>query len=618
MKKHKWLIFILILFFSFPIICHASTYLVASTQKPIQSNNFYIRLAIDYGDSLLIKEAHYKITYDPTLFKFVSLQWTQARGNYDCDDNGTITIDFSSETSPWQKGSAFVIEFKTLSAGNTSPINVSENGVGYYSDGNPVAQSYAGIQIDPEPANQDTYLRSLKVENYIISPTFAKTKNEYSLVVPSNVNKINVIATKNNNTQTISGDGEYKLQYGLNRITVIVTSQSKDQRAYLINVTRTDDRTGDVSLKSLLVSNTDISYDKEATSYEATVSKSVDKVIISATPNDPAATLYGTGEKELEIGRNEFELTVVSNKNRSQTYKITIIRSNKELEKVVSSNQLSLLRINGYNIDVSKTSFNYVINSGIDALDIEATPKSKTATYEVLDNEKFKTGFNIVTVKVNEIDGTSTDYKIVVYKEPESATLINSFDEIEDFEKDYVIDLLDSVDKKIDKSIVKNIVKNKTNLYVNSLTKSNALVYQVRLKNFDFDTSEDLDLSFKQKDNYYVTNIPSGQEMTLYMGDLDGVVYKIYTYNEGEPYTLLTEGVSVNNGFINFITNGKTNYIITTQTLIHNEKTTIDKVLSILKYVGIGFGVLVVILVISKFSKKKKMPGEIKNNGPQY
>jgi threonine synthase len=90
MKKHKWLIFILILFFSFPIICHASTYLVASTQKPIQSNNFYIRLAIDYGDSLLIKEAHYKITYDPTLFKFVSLQWTQARGNYDCDDNGTI------------------------------------------------------------------------------------------------------------------------------------------------------------------------------------------------------------------------------------------------------------------------------------------------------------------------------------------------------------------------------------------------------------------------------------------------------------------------------------------------------------------------------------------------
>ena len=106
--------------------------------------------------------------------------------------------------------------------------------------------------------------------------------------------------------------------------------------------------------------------------------------------------------------------------------------------------------------------------------------------------------------------------------------------------------------------------------------------------------------------------------MTLYMGDLDGVVYKIYTYNEGEPYTLLTEGVSVNNGFINFITNGKTNYIITTQTLIHNEKTTIDKVLSILKYVGIGLGVLVVILVISKFSKKKKMPGEIKNNGPQY
>ena len=36
-------------------------------------------------------------------------------------------------------------------------------------------------------------------------------------------------------------------------------------------------------------------------------------------------------------------------------------------------------------------------------------------------------------------------------------------------------------------------------------------------------------------------------------------------------YTLLTAGVTVQNGYISFTTNGQTNYIITTSTLIEVE-----------------------------------------------
>ena len=63
-----------------------------------------------------------------------------------------------------------------------------------------------------------------------------------------------------NNKQTITGAGTIQLKYGLNVVHVVVKAQDGSTRDYKINITRTDNRTGDTTLRVLNVSDTTIKY----------------------------------------------------------------------------------------------------------------------------------------------------------------------------------------------------------------------------------------------------------------------------------------------------------------------------------------------------------------------
>ena len=105
-------------------------------------------------------------------------------------------------------------------------------------------------------------------------------------------------------------------------------------------ITRKDNRTGDTSLKSLNVSNTNIKYENGKTLYTATVSKSIDNVMITGRTTDPNATLIGTGSKNLNIGLNTFELQVQSSGGKQEKYTIQITRSTEELQVIEKSEKL--------------------------------------------------------------------------------------------------------------------------------------------------------------------------------------------------------------------------------------------------------------------------------------
>ena len=109
-----------------------------------------------------------------------------------------------------------------------------------------------------------------------------------------------------------------------NKFKIEVTAQNKDSRVYELTVTRTDNRTGDLTLKTLQVTGTNLKVVKDQTTYETTVSRSVDKILIAARTNDPMATLTGTGQKELQIGLNTFEILVESANGLEQIYTINI------------------------------------------------------------------------------------------------------------------------------------------------------------------------------------------------------------------------------------------------------------------------------------------------------
>ena len=618
MKRVKRILSIFIaLFIIFPCLTNAATELSAATQNPTVGSYVYVQLEANYGDSLKIRDFHVYVDYDPTYFSLENVIWVKLGADSGTSriESGRVYIDKSSAN--WSSGPIVQLKLKVLKAG-FSELTVERNGESYYTNGDVMAQTMAGIYINAQEPSNDTLIGSLYVEGYNIQPTFSRTTYSYNLTVPADVTSVNVIASKGNSKQTISGTGRKTLEYGGNRVKVVVTAQDKSTSTYEIMITRTDNRTGDTTLKSLNVSNTTIKYDKNKNVYEATVSKSIDSVMITGLTTDPNATLVGTGSKSLQIGLNSFTLTVQSSGGKQQTYTINIIRSNEELQTVKKSSKLLSLKVNNLVLDLSndKQTFLYGIGKEYSQLSIDAVPESATAATKITGNEKLMPGINVITIAVSEQIDTDneeiTEYKIIVYKNPATATVINSLNSATGT-TDFLYSTTSTSSNIIPASLVNNLKTNNTKLYYNIVNMSNGLLYQLVLKDNLPDTDIDAYIT-KVNDSPLTYNValPEGTEITAYVEDTyaSGTDVKIYSYDEDANYTLVTAGVQVQNGYITFNTNGQSNYIITTIDLI-KEQSEFDKLLN--KYKGIIIGVVggfiaivAICIILNKKSKEKE------------
>ena len=89
-----------------------------------------------------------------------------------------------------------------------------------------------------DKGNPNNWLSSITVDGYALTPAFSGVNTSYSLVVPDSAASINVGATAVAGTSTVSGTGNYSLNYGDNTIQITCISQSGDSRTYTLIVAR--------------------------------------------------------------------------------------------------------------------------------------------------------------------------------------------------------------------------------------------------------------------------------------------------------------------------------------------------------------------------------------------
>lgn len=621
MKKIKYLFLTLILVIIFPMFVNAATSLSASTQTPIVGSIIYIQVNVDYGRENLIKEAHYAISYDTDSLELVEVVWTQSKGTYQLD-SGIIYIDKEDNGQPWEYGGQVILKLKVNQSGKNK-VSIKENGLAYYVDGSVVSQTFSGITLNAQSASTDNSISTLYVEGYTITPTFSRNQHEYNLNVPSNVDKVNVVAKRGSSTQTITGDGIRELEYGDNRVKVNVEAQDGSVNTYEIMINRKDDRTGDTTLMNLSVSNTSIKYEEDTTIYYATVSRSVDSVLISARANDPAATLAGTGTKALEIGRNVFDVKVISSNNQSQTYTLVITRSEEELKPNEASTKLSSLSINSKIFELSDDKNTYLMGVTKDAkiLNFDYETKSETASVNIEGGNKLVEGINIVKITVTETDDKKEEYTIIVYKDPSDYTVVGDLEDYESDTKDIIVKVSESKEHLITTKEIKQIKSNKSTVHYHVVNKVNGLIYGLTIDPDLLDTLYDFDTDFKLCNTTpltYETKLPKDVEVTLYVGDTykDNLNIKIYTYDKIGKYTLLTDGVTVINGYVTFKTNGQSNYVFTMSTLIKNKVSPLKWLVNnIIKIIIAIVAIPIIGFIVYKFIIKKK---KINKDEPEY
>lgn len=250
----------------------------------------------------------------------------------------------------------------------------------------------------------------------------AKTYSNSSTFKCKKEGKINVEVTSGS-TAVLSG--KY-VNVGANKTATVSKKTSSNNNSDSNTSDNSSNPSTDATLKNLGIKPNDFNgFRKANTSYSVSVPKNVDKISIYATPSNSKATVTGTGSKNLQIGKNTFNIKVTAeDKKTTKTYILTINRKDKEDTK--SDATLANLGIRpkeydftGFKPDI--TSYNVSVPNDIEKITIYATAKNSKDTIVGSGNKSLKVGQNKCEIKVTSEDKkTSKTYVInVTRKEKE-------------------------------------------------------------------------------------------------------------------------------------------------------------------------------------------------------
>lgn len=308
------------------------------------------------------------------------------------DSNGLVSLSAKTDT--------VTVKAKS-SSGNSSSGNSNS---GSSENTKPSAPSFTSVNDETVYAtNDEINVRS----SYSTSSGVLGTLNKGDSVIRTGIA-----------TSTINGIKWSRVKY--NGQTAYISSD------YLTTVkptetTKEDDKKEDEeeksntkNLKSLTIENYKLEpeFDPEVTEYNLTVGTDVEKLEVSAIPQDENSKVEITGNTDLLLGENTINIKITAEDETVKIYKINVSK----IEEV--SLQLSKLEIENYTLtpEFSQDIYEYTLNIGdtsITSLNVIASSNTQNAVIEIAGNNELKPGKNIITVLVKDEENT-TVYQIVV------------------------------------------------------------------------------------------------------------------------------------------------------------------------------------------------------------
>lgn len=116
--------------------------------------------------------------------------------------------------------------------------------ISFYVSGN-VTDASSGKSVDvsgrkvvtvqaPREKDSNNYLKNLGITGYDLSPSFSKDTLEYTVTVPSTVNKVVLEASAESGYATVTGTGEFEVDEGVNTKEISVMSETGVERIYKV------------------------------------------------------------------------------------------------------------------------------------------------------------------------------------------------------------------------------------------------------------------------------------------------------------------------------------------------------------------------------------------------
>ena len=203
----------------------------ASATINLEANNTKVKTGdsvtvdVTINSSANIGYYEYTLDYNNDYLKLVK------GNNYTVDrpNNATKKITKSFKFRTLKQGNS-KISVKTYAVLDTKDKNISANV-------KPVTLNISGTNSSNNSGS--TYLTSLEIEGYDLSPKFNKTTTSYNVDINDDISSVNISAETEDPDATLKGDGKISLISGTNKIKLTVTNDD-DERTYTININLKD------------------------------------------------------------------------------------------------------------------------------------------------------------------------------------------------------------------------------------------------------------------------------------------------------------------------------------------------------------------------------------------
>ena len=188
-----------------------------------------VTVSITLASSSPLGAWEFDLNYDQSFLKLTSSN---------AENNGTYFVNAGNGSI---KSKTYTLKFRALKSGTTTVTIGSYDVYAYDTSKMSISKSNKKISIMTQQEleasySKDNNLKELKVEGFELDKEFNKDTLEYSVNVPTGTTTVKVKAVVNDNTASISGDGDVQVTEGTNTIPLIITAQNGDQKTYTLVV----------------------------------------------------------------------------------------------------------------------------------------------------------------------------------------------------------------------------------------------------------------------------------------------------------------------------------------------------------------------------------------------
>ena len=382
------------------------------------------------------------VQFDPEYFQFVSA--TGSNGFTATMNNSTYKmalIDMMMSTGA-SSGTIGTIKLKAIKTGSTSITINSASSTDYDNNNLQVNITPKSVTIE-EAKSSNSKLASLEVVGHTLSPVFNANTKSYTVTVPEDTTSVQINATKADQkaTLTLPGtNGLVTLSGNSTNATVKVTAENGSSTNYVVTInkeTHTEpqptEKGTDATLKYLDVSGFSLNpvFTPDGTNYSMRVNNNITALNVTATPNDPKATVQISGHSGWVVGNNTITIKVTAEDGVTiKNYYVNVTRAAANVKSSDTNIDLRILSTHTMEpvFNNSINEYEVVVPEEVTKLDMTITPYDKKTNVTVSGNENFVIGNgNAVTIKVVAEDGTSKTVilKVTRTEDKASADLID-------------------------------------------------------------------------------------------------------------------------------------------------------------------------------------------------